>query len=231
MNKNTLLMLSSLAACGTLLAAAPVKRKVVLEVQFDPSTPGIEQMLEPVFKFAKAYETHPFVFQKTKKAGLREPAYEVLAPTGGVVYSGGAVTDAQEAVVNQLTDMPVPGALCLGVVISKFKADRKKLEWLGSPMEGFALKKYRDAVRSGKPEFADEAKAILEAIEKRRKGLAEEIADALEDDRPAALRDMRLYVATWPSEKKKYAAKIAELSADPAVKAAADRLQKAIRKK
>lgn len=144
MNKALMVLAGTLAA-GVLFGATPVKRKVVLEVAFNPSGANVEAELTPVFKFAKAYEAHRFAFQKKQDPGLAEIRYTVLGTNGAQLYGGTSRPEAEEAVVNALTDLPIPGVLITISSAGAFKSDRKKFEKLGTPAEGAGIAKFKTA--------------------------------------------------------------------------------------
>ena len=121
--------------------------------------------------------------------------------------------------VEAITNLPVPGQLINGVDLKKFKAYQKKLV-MGVKAEGSALAPFKAALKSRKAEEAEEAQAVLDSIEKAKKNLADEIAADIEaKDKGAALRDIRWFCKTWPSEAAKYADKFKELNADPEARA------------
>lgn len=166
----------------------------------------------------QAANGHPVSYKENPGAGpLR---ITVTDPNGATVYSGEDKNDAIVAMVDTLTNLPVPGQLIAGVPLKKFRQYEKKLV-MGAKAEGYALAPFRNALKSKKPEEAAEAQAILDSIEKAKKRLADDIREDLEaGDKGMALRDIRWYVTTWPSEREKYAADFKRLSADPeAVKA------------
>lgn len=234
MNK-ALMVLAWTLAVGVLFGATPVKRKVVLEVAFNPSGANVEADLTPVFKFAKAYEAHRFAFQKKQDPGLAEIRYTVLGTNGAQLYGGTSRPEAEEAVVNALTDLPIPGVLITISSAGAFKSDRKKFEKLGTPAEGAGIAKFKTAAakleKAKKPKDkakAEEAQSILDQLEKRKAELLAEIEEEVAaDEKPEALRDLRWLVKSWPSEKAKWDAKIKELSADAEVVKQAGVLEKA----
>ncbi len=222
-------------AVGVLLGATPVKRKVVLEVAFNPSAANAEAELTPVFKFAKAYEAHRFVFQKKQDANLESIRYTVLGTDGKLLYGGTSRPEAEEAAVNALTDLPIPGVLISIGSSGAYKADRKKFEKLGALAEGAGVAKFKTAAaklekaKTDKDRAkAEEAQRILDQLDKRKAELIAEIEEEVAaGDKPESLRDLRWLVKSWPSEKAKWDAKIKELSADPAVVQQAGVLEKA----
>ena len=131
-------------------------------------------------------------------------------------------TRAEAAVVNALTDMPVPGQLINGVVLKKFKSYQKTFVMGKVKAEGSGLAPFKVALKSRKPAEVEEAQAILDSIAAAKKNLEMWIADDLAaNDKGAALRDLMWFCKTWPSEKGKYEADYKRLLADPeAVKAA-----------
>ncbi len=222
-------------AAGVLFGATPVKRKVVLEVAFNPGAAKVESELAPVFKFADAYKAHRFDFQKKQDAALSEIRYTVLGTDGRMLYGGTSRPEAEESVVNALTDLPIPGVLITISRTGAFKSDSKKFEKLGTPSEGAGIAKFKTAAakleKAKTPKDkakAEEAQRILDELENRKKELLGEINEELAaDEKPEALRDLRWLVKSWPSEKANWDAKIKELSADPKVASQATALEKA----
>ena len=204
------------AACVGLivLGAFGRERKVVVAVEG-----GAAEEVAFVRKNAKGYAAngHPVSYEEKPGGEMR---IVVTDPNGAEVYSGGDKNAAVVAMVEILTNMPVPGQLINGVALKKFKQYQKKLV-MGKSAEGFALAPFKAALKSKKPAEVEEAQAILDSIEKAKARLAEDIKEDLAaDDKGMALRDIRWYVTTWPSERKTYEADFKRLSADPeAVKA------------
>ena len=165
------------------------------------------------------------------KAAPGVPYVYVVDTTSTVVYEGTDKNDAVVAMVDAITELPVPGQLINGVDLKKFKAFQKKLV-MGFKAEGAALAPFKAALKSKKPGEAEEAQAVLESIEKAKKNLEDEIAEDLAaEDKGAALRDIRWFSKTWPSEASKYADKFRELAADPEAKAGEAALLKALKRR
>ena len=190
------------------------ERKVVMTVKG-----GDAEEVAFIRKNAKGYAAngHPVSYVEKPGGGLR---ITVTDPNGAEIYSGGDKNAAVVAMVETLTNMPVPGQLINGVELRKFKQYQKKLV-MGKSAEGYALAPFKAALKSKKPADVEEAQAILDSIEKAKKVLAEDIKEDLAaDDKGMALRDIRWYITTWPSERKTYEADFKRLAADPeAVKA------------
>jgi len=195
-------------------AANPFRGKVALIAGF---APGSEKEAS-VRKFAAFYsDSHEGAFAFASKTRPGVDRFRVLDATGQVAYEGGDDKEAEAAVVNALTDRPVPGYLVTGVSWRHFKMFRKKFEKLGTSVEGSALAPFRKGLKSTKPGVAEEAQAILDAVAKRHDTLIADI-EATRTSAPAeAYRDMMLFVKTWPSEKGKYSEAISAYAADPAV--------------
>ena len=197
------------------LAALARERKVAVVV-----VGGTAEEVAFVRKNAKGYAAsgHPVTYEEKPGGGMR---VTVTDPNGAEVYAGGDKNAAIVAMVETLTNMPVPGQLIDGSVpLRTFKQYQKKLV-MGKSAEGFALSPFKAALKSKKPAEVEEAQAILDSIEKAKKVLADDIKEDLAaDDKGMALRDIRWYITTWPSERKTYEAEFKRLSADPeAVKA------------
>ena len=169
-------------------------------------------------------------FSDAKGAGGAVPYIYVVDTTSTVIYEGSDRNEAIVAMVNAITELPIPGQLINGVDLKKFKAFQKRLV-MGVKAEGSALAPFKAGLKSKKPGEAEEAQAILDSIEKAKKNLEDEIAEDLEaGDKGAALRDVRWFCKTWPSESAKYADKFKELNADPEAKAGEAALLKAMQK-
>ncbi len=159
------------------------------------------------------------------------PFYYVVDPSRTVRYSGNDKNDAVVAMVEILTDMPIAGQILSGVPLKKFKNLQKTLV-MGRKAEGAALASVRMALKSKKPAEVEEAQAVLDAVEKAKQNLKDEIKECLETgDKGTALRDIRWLCASWPSEREAYAEEFKRLSADPEAKAGEAALLKAMKKR
>ena len=219
--KMIFLMGGLLAACAVCAEGVPsaFRHKVALIAGFGEGS----EKAASVRRFAAAYtESHgaSFVFATKTRPGADR--FRVLDAAGAVVYEGEDDREAEAAVVNALTDMPVPGQLINGVVLKKFKSYQKTFVMGKVKAEGSGLAPFKVALKSRKPAEVEEAQAILDSIAAAKKNLEMWIADDLAaNDKGAALRDLMWFCKTWPSEKGKYEADYKRLLADPeAVKAA-----------
>ena len=210
-----------LAACALCAEGVPsaFRHKVALIAGFGEGS----EKAASVRRFAAAYtDSHgaSFVFATKTRPGADR--FRVLDAAGVVVYEGEDDREAEAAVVNALTDMPVPGQLINGVVLKKFKSYQKTFVMGKVKAEGSGLAPFKAALKSRKPAEVEEAQAILDSIAAAKKNLEMWIADDLAaNDKGAALRDLMWFCKTWPSEKGKYEADYKRLLADPeAVKAA-----------
>lgn len=210
-----------LAACALCAEGVPsaFRHKVALIAGFGEGS----EKAASVRRFAAAYtDSHgaSFVFATKTRPGADR--FRVLDAAGAVVYEGEDDREAEAAVVNALTDMPVPGQLINGVVLKKFKSYQKTFVMGKVKAEGSGLAPFKAALKSRKPAEVEEAQAILDSIAAAKKILEMWIADDLAaNDKGAALRDLMWFCKTWPSEKGKYEADYKRLLADPeAVKAA-----------
>lgn len=209
-----------LAACALCAEGVPsaFRHKVALIAGFGEGS----EKAASVRRFAAAYtDSHgaSFVFATKTRPGADR--FRVLDAAGAVVYEGEDDREAEAAVVNALTDMPVPGQLINGVVLKKFKSYQKTFVMGKVKAEGSGLAPFKVALKSRKPAEVEEAQAILDSIAAAKKNLEMWIADDLAaNDKGAALRDLMWFCKTWPSEKGKYEADYKRLLADPeAVKA------------
>ena len=211
-------LLVALAACAEGLPPA-FRHKVVLLAGFGAGS----EKAASVRTFAAAYaDSHGASFAFATKTRPGADRFRVLDASGTVVYEGEDDREAEAAVVNALTEMPVPGQLINGVALKKFSRLQKTFVMGKVKAEGAALAPIRAALKSRKPGEAEEAQAILDSIAAAKKNLEAWIADDLASgDKGAALRDLTWFCRTWPSEKEKYEADYRRLQADPeAVKAA-----------
>lgn len=200
-------------------ARNPFRHKVALIAGFSEGS----DKAATVKKFAAGFsDSHGATFVFASKVRPGEDRFRVMDASGTVVYEGGDDREAEAAVVNALTEMPVPGQLINGVALKKFKSLQKNYVMGKVKAEGSGLAPFKAVLKSKKPGEAEEAQAILDSIETAKKNLETWIAEDLEaDDKGAALRDINWFVKTWPSEKAKYDADYKRLMADPeAVKAA-----------
>lgn len=191
------------------------ERKVVVTVEG-----GTAEEVAFVRKNAKGYAAngHPVSYTEKPGGAMR---IVVTDPNGAEVYAGGDKNAAVVAMVETLTNLPVPGQLIDGgVPLRKFKQYQKKLV-MGKSAEGYALAPFKNALKSKKPDEVEEAQAILDSIEKAKTRLAEDIKEDLAaGDKGMALRDIRWYITTWPSARKTYEEDFKRLAVDPeAVKA------------
>ena len=210
-----------LAACAVCAEGVPnaFRHKVALIAGFGEGS----DKAASVRKFAAAYtDSHgaSFVFATKTRPGADR--FRVLDAAGAVVYEGEDDREAEAAVVNALTEMPVPGQLINGITLKKFKNYQKTFVMGKVKAEGSGLAPFKAALRSKKPAEVEEAQAILDSIAAAKKNLEMWIADDVAaNDKGAALRELMWFCRTWPSEKGKYEADYRRLLADPeAVKAA-----------
>lgn len=204
------LFVAALAAVLALGLSAR-ERKVVVTVEGGTGTEEVAFLKKNAL--GQAANGHPVAY--AEKPGGGPLHVTVTDPNGAVVYSGSDKNDAVVAMVETLTNLPVPGQLINGVPLKKFRQYQKTLV-MGRKAEGFALSPFKAALKSKKPAEVEEAQAILDSIAKAKKTLAEDIKEDLAaNDKGMALRDIRWYITTWPSERKTYEADFKRLSADP----------------
>jgi len=164
-----------------------------------------------------------------ERVGLAEGAPEfnaipfiyVVNHRGRVVYSGHSDREATEALVTAIADVGQPISLVSGVTLPKrYKSFSKKMR-LGATIAGDVKKLEKEAAGKN-ARMAEEAKAILEAIEKTRGEVREEIAAVKARNPEEALKLMKDYAKTWPKEGAEYKTDIAALQKQvDAAKAAA----------
>lgn len=134
------------------------------------------------------------------------PFMYVVDHRGKVVYSGRSHEAAAAAVQKAIAAIGAMPTLCGGVALQAFKAMEKSLV-LGKPVKS-QVKALNAAVKKGEAKNAtpvqqkqaEEAKAILAAIEEAKTDVKNEIESKRESDPEEAYKLAKAYVATFPTE-------------------------------
>jgi len=92
-----------------------------------------------------------------------------------------------------------------GVIWKKFRKVKDRYV-LGQPAEGSALKLFNTSLRSRNAALAAEARSILDAIALTRDVLGERLEAARREGVPGAEEWIRLYLASYPSRRARFAA-------------------------
>ena len=138
------------------------------------------------------------------------PFLYVVNHRGRVTYSGHDEREATEALVTAIGDVGMPISLVQGVSLPKrYKSFSKKMR-LGSTIAGDVKKLEKEAAGKN-ARMAEEAKSILDAIEKTRGQVKEEIAAVKKRNPAEALKMMKDFQKTWPKEGAEYKEEIAAL--------------------
>lgn len=138
------------------------------------------------------------------------PFLYVVNHRGRITYSGHDEREATEALVTAIGDVGMPISLVQGVSLPKrYKSFAKKMR-LGSTIAGDVKKLEKEAAGKN-ARMAEEAKAILDAIEKTRGEVKEEIAAVKKRNPSEALKMMKDFLKTWPKEGAEYKEEIAAL--------------------
>ena len=138
------------------------------------------------------------------------PFLYVVNHRGRVVYSGHDEREATEALVTAIADVGQPISLVSGVALPKrYKSFSKKMR-LGSTIAGDVKKLEKEAAGKN-ARMAGEAQAIIDAIEKARGEIKEEIAAARKRKPAEALKLMKDFLKTWPKEGAEYKEEIAAI--------------------
>ena len=138
------------------------------------------------------------------------PFLYVVNHRGRVTYSGHDERAATEALVTAIGDVGMPISLVSGVTLPKrYKSFSKKMR-LGSTIAGDVKKLEKEAAGKN-ARMAEEAKSILDAIEKTRGEVKEEIAAVKKRNPAEALKMMKDFLKTWPKEGAEYKEEIAAL--------------------
>lgn len=172
-----------------------------------------------------------------ERAGLvGEPSGDGMLPfmyvvnhRGKVVYAGRSHQEATQAVVEALMKIGAPPNLVDGVAFKKYKAIEKQLV-LGKPLKGPMAKLAGDVKKAQSKtasaalkEQAEEAEEILEAIQKGRDDIKEEIETLKQTNPPEAVKLIGLFMKSFPAEGADYKEQLPELIAKAKEFAAAEK--------
>ena len=237
MKKLTVLLLCASALISSAFADAPVRRMVTVTVDWAKDSEDGRIALDFLAKAVLGYRAAGYVIamRATPRAGYNLLDIHVTDASGKEVYAGSNKNDAAVALTEAIMDMPVPGQMISGVELRKFRGADKRYIMGKMKGEGAALAPFKTALKSKKPGEAEEAQAILDSIERAKKNLEKDIeaclADGSKDAKGEALRSIRWFRASWPSEAKKYDEPFKRLSSDPEAKAAEAAILKAMKKR
>jgi thiol-disulfide isomerase/thioredoxin len=150
------------------------------------------------------------------------PSFYIVAPNGRIVYYGAGFSEStvrvlEEKIREELDKITAPESLCNGVTLNYFKAEAPNLV-PGKNVEGLVSRLKTAAKKSGAK--ADEAQAILRAIESSHDAFVADIRENVKTRPGLALMRIETLVKTWPSEKARYAKALKKLSASRDVQAA-----------
>ena len=147
------------------------------------------------------------------------PFMYVVDHRGKVVYSGRSHEEAEAAVQKAIAAVGAMPTLCGGVTLQAFKSMEKSLV-LGKPVKA-QVKQLNAAVKKGEAKSAtavqqkqaEEAKAILAAIEEAKADIKGEIESKRESDPEEAYKLAKAYVASFPVEGKDLKPQLADMAA------------------
>ena len=147
------------------------------------------------------------------------PFMYVVDHRGKVVYSGRSHEEAEAAVQKAIAAVGAMPTLCGGVTLQAFKSMEKSLV-LGKPVKA-QVKQLNTAVKKGEAKSAtavqqkqaEEAKAILAAIEEAKTDIKGEIESKRESDPEEAYKLAKAYVATFPAEGAELKAQLPDMAA------------------
>ena len=169
-------------------------------------------------KVKELVEANKLTYPMYERVGLAEgapsfkaiPFIYVVNHRGRVVFSGHSDREATEALVTAIADIGQPISLVRGIPLPKrYKSFSKKMR-LGATIAGDVKKLEKEAAGKN-ARMAEEAKSILDAIEKARGEIKEEI-DAIKKNNPSeAVKMIKDYMKTWPKEGADYKDELAEL--------------------
>ena len=147
------------------------------------------------------------------------PFMYVVDHRGKVVYSGRSHDEAEAAVQKAIAAIGAMPTLCGGVSLQAFKSMEKGLV-LGKSVKS-QVKQLHAAVKKGEAKNAtavhqkqaEEAKAILAAIEETKVDVKSEIESKRESDPEEAYKLAKAYVATFPAEGAELKAQLPDMAA------------------
>lgn len=147
------------------------------------------------------------------------PFMYVVDHRGKVVYSGRSHEEAEAAVQKAIAAVGAMPTLCGGVTLQAFKSMGKSLV-LGKSVKA-QVKQLNAAVKKGEAKSAtavqqkqaEEAKAILAAIEEAKADIKGEIESKRESDPEEAYKLAKAYVATFPAEGAELKAQLPDMAA------------------
>lgn len=127
------------------------------------------------------------------------PFLYVVDHRGNVVYSGHDLTAAEDAIKKAITEIGAPESLYNGLQLVKFKSMAKKLRF-GNSIKS-EVRTLKSAAKGKNAAMAEEAKAILGAIEKARLQSREAIEKAKTDKPEEVKKLIKQHRTTWPDDK------------------------------
>jgi len=149
------------------------------------------------------------------------PAYYIVDPRGNVVYqnvgfSPAKTKELEDAIAKALSAVPSVDSLCGGVEIVHFKREAEKLV-AGKNVEPIIARLNSAGAKEGPA--AEEAKAIVAAVEEAKSSLKSEIRVNAKARPGLAFIQLETLVKTWPSEKAHCSKAIRKLSSSADVMA------------
>ena len=163
-----------------------------------------------------------FSLDPDPKVGFQKaPFFNVINHRGVSVYGGAGVKDGTENVVNAISAIGMPIALCSDVDFKKFKGMAGQLK-LGKNLTNI-IKTLEKKKADKDPNVASEASEIISAIESAKSDVKEDIELYREVDPAEAIKLIDLFIKTWPKDDsaKEYKASVSELKKAAAEKAKA----------
>ena len=178
-------------------------------------------------KVKELVDANKLTYPMYEWAGLADPPSSggglpfmyVVDHRGKVVYSGRSHEEAEAAVQKAIAAIGAMPTLCGGVTLQAFKSMGKSLV-LGKSVKA-QVKQLNAAVKKGEAKSAtavqqkqaEEAKAILAAIEEAKADIKGEIESKRESDPEEAYKLAKAYVATFPAEGAELKAQLPDMAA------------------
>ena len=181
-------------------------------------------------KVKEAVQKHKVTFPVYYKFSLdpdpchaagRTPYFSVVNHRGTGVYNGEGFKVGTEKIVNAISSIGMPIALCGDVELKKLKGMAGQLK-LGKNITN-AMKALEKKKSDKDPDVASEATELISAIESAKSDVKEDIELYSKVDPAEAIKLIDLFVKTWPKDDsaKEYKASVSELKKAAAEKAKA----------
>lgn len=178
-------------------------------------------------KVAELVKANKLTYPIYERFGLAagEPSFNglpfmyVVNHRGKVVYAGNGEREATEALVNAIGQVGAPPSLVGGVPLKNYKSLEKQLvlgksvKSIVKTLEGDVKRAQSKAANAAQKAKAEEATALLRAIEEGKADAKREIDAKRTADPEEALMLVKAFMVTFPEDGAAYKAELADLTA------------------